>query len=58
MRWTINARTGADPCDLKTGACLNVPERCVKIHRTRVRDGQVQICLGGAESGAGRPASE
>jgi NAD(P)H-dependent nitrite reductase small subunit len=44
--------------DLKTGECLNVPERSVKTHRTRVRDGQVQICLSGDESGAGRPASE
>ena len=32
--------------DLKTGACRSNPERPVKSYPTRVKDGQVQICIG------------
>jgi nitrite reductase (NADH) small subunit/3-phenylpropionate/trans-cinnamate dioxygenase ferredoxin subunit len=31
--------------DLKTGACPNRPDRPVQTYPTRVRDGQVQVCL-------------
>jgi nitrite reductase/ring-hydroxylating ferredoxin subunit len=31
--------------EIKTGACLNRPDRPVQTYRTQVRDGQVQICL-------------
>ena len=31
--------------EVKTGACINRPDRPVKTYATRIVDGQVQICI-------------
>lgn len=39
--------------DVKTGVCVNNPERPVNTYPTRVEDGQVQICISPVVSRAG-----